>query len=151
MNILEAKKRLSLNLLKEASIKALQENEKTAIGYNIGQLYNAGEDSEGKKLKRSNKPYSGYSKEYEKKKKKEGKYQGFIDLHFIGKYYKGFKLFISGNKWGVGAAPAVKGGFDLTEGFREWYKGFEGLNDRNFKEFKEKHFMPTLKKLWNFS
>jgi hypothetical protein len=147
MNVQEARNRLkNLNLLEKCQ-QSLKENEKILIGFNVGQLYNKGEGIDERKLKHSKKSYSVYSPGYTKKKKAAGKYQGFIDLSFLGDYYKGWKIVINKNKFSLQAGDVIKNGFNLTAGFREWYGKFEGLQPGNFEDFKENYFLPTLKKL----
>ena len=93
-----------------------------------------GIDIEGKNLKHSDKPYPVYSPGYTRKKKKAGKYTGVINLNFEGDYHKGFFVTVENFKEAqINAPEAIVNGFNLSEGFREWYGNFEGLTEQNKK------------------
>lgn len=121
--------------------------EKLLIGYNIGQLYNGGLNAKGERIKHSKKSYSVYSKAYTRKKEKAGQYQGFIDLHFLGSYYKGWVLKFDKEGFYVQAGKVLIKRFNLTEHFRDVYPDFEGIIPDNLAEFTDKYFKPEFQKL----
>lgn len=113
--------------------KTIKANSEFILNLQRKQLMQ-GIDIEGRRLKHSQKSYSVYSKGYERKKKKAGKYTGVINLNFDGDYHKGFFVTIKDFDEAVINAPeAIVNGFNLSEGFREWYGNFEGLTDQNKK------------------
>ena len=80
------------------------------------------------KLQHAYKTYPVYSKGYEKKKRKAGKYRGVVDLNFQGDYRKGITVEFENPETAILQAPeAVVNGFNLSEGLRKWYGYFEGL------------------------
>jgi hypothetical protein len=66
--------------------EAIEDNADQIVYINQSRIIDTGKDSEGKKLKNSQKSYSGYSPPYEKRKKRLGVYDGHINLFLSGEY-----------------------------------------------------------------
>jgi hypothetical protein len=100
------------------------------------QLFNQGISSEGQKLTPLDKPYPIYSEKYTKKKTKEGKYQGYIDLSFTGRWLRGFQVLLFNTYMLLRAKPTiVSRAFDLSEGLENRYgENIYGLTDRNLSK-----------------
>lgn len=110
--------------------EAIEDNGDAIVYINQSRVIDKGKDSEGKKLKNSQKSYTGYSPPYEKRKKKLGVYNGHINLFLSGEYLgsydvkadaKEVDIFVTANNADLDAILKALYGEDiqgLTE--KEW-------------------------------
>lgn len=124
-------------------LQTFADNEELLVTMNQSQIYEKGITNKGTKIKREGAPYDVYSLKYTAKKRKLGKYQGWIDLHLSGEYLKSYKIIVDDEKV-VFTSERIENGFNLANHIREKYKNVEGLTDENIKKFVDKYVMKAL-------
>jgi hypothetical protein len=124
-------------------LQTFSENEELLVTMNQSQIYEKGITNKGTKIKREGAPYDVYSLKYTTKKRRLGKYQGWIDLHLSGQYLKSYKIIVDDEKVTF-TSERIENGFNLSDYIREKYKNVEGLTDENIKKFVDKYVNKAL-------
>lgn len=108
-------------------VEAFKKHEESIVRLNTDRIYKRGENIHGRKIRRPE--YGGYSKGYKSLKQRKGLYQGFVDLHFEGKYLNDFHIRVKGNLIYI-EGKRFSGTFDVAAHIRKVYNDPEGLSDK---------------------
>jgi len=117
--------------------KAIQRHEKELMLMNTeNQIFKKGIRADGSRIKRKGASYPVYSEGYEKKKRKKGKYQGYVDLAWNKGYLNSFHILYLYQKIIIEAKDIILSrSFNLSDHLKEFYGDeIEGLTKQNLIE-----------------
>lgn len=129
-------------------LETFKNNEEILVTLNQSQIYEKGITNKGAKIKRDGAPYDLYCLKYTTRKRRLGKYQGWIDLHLSGQYLKSYKIIVDDEKV-IFTSERIENGFNLADYIREKYKDVEGLTDENIKWFIDNYVNEALVNYFN--
>ena len=120
----------------QIALNSISINEAEIVNLNTNeQIYKKSIDADGTKLKRKGASYPVYSDNYEKYKKRRGKYQGYIDLSLDGDYLESYKIYLYDDHFIIEADEIKVGKYDLSQLLRVQYsEQIEGLTEENIKK-----------------
>lgn len=130
---------------------SVQENEQVISAMVADRIYRKGTRSDGKRIKRLDKPYKTYSAKYTQRKKRLNLYQGHVDLNVTGNYLDDFEVEYRDKGIDV-YNNHQKNGFQMGAFFREKYGSIEQLTQEQWESVNRNIINPALlgefQKIW---